>query len=782
MTLLFLKIAHAAPLVGLAGLALLVNLYLFSFYQVQATGRGWLAPSPGTERWGFTPTDLGGFSLGRLALVSVVGMFLELLMIRWIASEIRIFAYFKNFVLIACFLGFGLGCYLCRRRINLLAFLVPLGALVLLVQLPWFDLRELIIQLASQIGAISEVQVWGVPSLPLTWSSFGSLALAVAVIVPIFALIAFVFIPIGQLVGWYLEHATRGIAGYSLNVLGSLAGVLLYTLLCFLYQPPAVWLALAGVMVVALVWRLPRLRWLSLAVFAGCAVLATVQPGVGTIYWSPYQKLTFIPRVVDGEVVRYSVNTNDTWYQHILNLTPQFVAAHPRIYPPVPLVQHPYNLPYHFYPAPPAVLVLGAGTGNDVAAALRNGAGRVVAVEIDPVILQLGREFHFERPYQSPRVHAVLDDARSYLQNSADRFDLIVFSLLDSHTTSSHFTNIRIDNYVYTREALQAARRLLAPDGVFVIKFQVDVPWIAGRLHDLVATVFGTPPLELQSDYPTTAAGRFFIVGSPARMAAAVADPAWAAYVQAHGHLLTQPATITTDDWPYFYQHEPGLPATVIAISLVLVLVCWFLMRSTGTTGHSIHSHFFFLGAGFLLLEAQIVSKMALLFGTTWVVNAIVISGLLLLIVAANLVVEWRPQVPVRWAYGGILASIGVSYAIPLERLLLPSLWLKALVATAVLCLPVFFAGIVFIRSFARQGFQGEALGSNLLGALVGGLLESLSLWTGIRSLLVIAALLYVASWVALLVEAPLPERAAGEGMARVGGVPGVAAAPAASG
>jgi hypothetical protein len=173
---------------------------------------------------------------------------------------------------------------------------------------------------------------------------------------------------------------------------------------------------------------------------------------------------------------------------------------------------------------------------------------------------------------------------------------------------------------------------------------------------------------------------------------------------------------------------------------------------------------------------------MALLFGTTWVVNAIVISGLLLLIVAANLVVEWRPQVPVRWAYGGILASIGVSYAIPLERLLLPSLWLKALVATAVLCLPVFFAGIVFIRSFARQGFQGEALGSNLLGALVGGLLESLSLWTGIRSLLVIAALLYVASWVALLVEAPLPERAAGEGMARVGGVPGVAAAPAASG
>src|SRR5260370_3807211 len=194
-------------------------------------------------------------------------------------------------------------------------------------------------------------------------------------------------------------------------------------------------------------------------------------------------------------------------------------------------------------------------------------------------------------------------------------------------------------------------------------------------------------------------------------------------------------------------------------------------MGSTGTTGRTIRWHFFFLGAGFLLLEAQIVSKMALLFGTTWVVNSIVISGLLVLIVAANLLVQWQPRMPVAWAYAGILASIGVSFAVPLERFFLPSLWLKALVATAVLCLPVFLAGIVFITAFGREGFRGEALGSNLLGALVGGLLESLSLWTGIRSLLVIAALLHGASWVALRVEAAAPRAAAA--------TPGEATAPA---
>jgi hypothetical protein len=72
-----------------------------------------------------------------------------------------------------------------------------------------------------------------------------------------------------------------------------------------------------------------------------------------------------------------------------------------------------------------------------------------------------------------------------------------------------------------------------------------------------------------------------------------------------------------------------------------------------------------------------------------------------------------------------------------------------------VLCLPVFFAGIVFIKSFALAGFSPEALGSNLLGAMVGGMLESASLWTGIRSLSILAAILYIASWIALYVRKP---------------------------
>src|SRR3989441_12822774 len=213
------------------------------------------------------------------------------------------------------------------------------------------------------------------------------------------------------------------------------------------------------------------------------------------------------------------------------------------------------------------------------------------------------------------------------------------------------------------------------------------------------------------------------------------------------------PATLTTDNWPYFYQHEPGLPVSVIVISVALVLLCWVLLRDTGTTLRSLQWHFFFLGAGFMLLEAQIVSKMALLFGTTWLVNSVVIGGLLLLIVAANVLVQFVPRFPLSIAYAGIFATIALSYFIPLQKLLFPALWMKALTSTLVLCLPVFFAGVVFIRSFAAAGFRAQALGSNPMGAMIGGMLESMSLWTGIRSLLAIAALLYVASWIALSLE-----------------------------
>jgi hypothetical protein len=139
-----------------------------------------------------------------------------------------------------------------------------------------------------------------------------------------------------------------------------------------------------------------------------------------------------------------------------------------------------------------------------------------------------------------------------------------------------------------------------------------------------------------------------------------------------------------------------------------------------------------------------------MLFGTTWLVNSIVIAAILVLIVAVNFLVDSWPSIPVRFAYAGIGICMLVSYLLPLEKLFFQAFWVKALVATLVLCSPVAFASIVFIRSFAASKFNGQALGSNLLGALVGGMLESMSLWTGIRSLIILAAALYFLSFLFL--------------------------------
>jgi len=287
---------------------------------------GLIRPGEGASRfqrfWEFSPSTFGGFSWQKLALWSFLSLFMELLMIRWISSEIRIFAYFKNFVLIACFLGFGLGCYLSRRKTNLLLMLLPLLLLTTMVGSLWLGLRAAISQLPSWVAASAGTHFWDAPSV----LAIPALAAATAVIVPIFGLLVFFFVPMGQMVGWYLENASNGIVAYSVNVFAALCGIIAYTLLCLFSQPPITWFVAAGALLILLVWRVPQLRWASLATLVLCSGLFLWGvPKDARVYWSPYQKLTLGTWGTGREVLGYYLNTNDSWYQQILDLSPKFV-------------------------------------------------------------------------------------------------------------------------------------------------------------------------------------------------------------------------------------------------------------------------------------------------------------------------------------------------------------------------------------------------------------------------------------------------------------------------
>jgi spermidine synthase len=705
-----------------------------------------------------------GFTMVGLAVISLVSLYLELLLIRWISSEIRIFAFFKSLVLIACFLGFGLGCYVTRSRIRLAYVLVPLLAIVFLIELPWDALRQLVASLSDFVGWLSDIHVWyqvhfGGEGL----LHIASTVLAFAIILPLFGLIALTFIPLGQMVGWYLEHAPNGVRAYSINVAASVVGIWLYTLLCFVWSPPVVWMAIFGVGLVAYLAYIRALRTPVLVSLAAILVLMVVgirKPqwwaadwsGTTTLrreqvmgapqkHWSPYQKLTLIPFIEGTDTVSYLLNTNDSWYQRMVNLSPEAVTRRPELFAEEPVATHQYNLPYRFYPKPPRVLIAGAGFGNDAASAVRNGAGQVDAVEIDPMIVRLGREKHFEHPYTAPNVNVIVDDARAFIQRTKEKYDLVVFSILDSHTTSSYYTNIRIDNYVYTVEALRQVRQVLKPDGLFVMSFSGARPWFAGRLKAVLSEAFGQEPLTFQSGV------YFFVAGSPDRIQAALtADTALASFVDARQQVAMEPASLTTDDWPYLYQQHRGIPVIVWLLSLGLIAICalgvWRFKRSSAP----FMWHFFFLGAAFMLMEVQIISKAALLFGTTWLVNSIIITALLTFILLANVVAQRVPNLPRAFAYLGLLVTLGIGYFVPANALFLDSLVLRALAVAVVFCSPVFFAGLVFITSFREIGFRAEAFGANLLGSLVGGLLESLSYAVGIKALVLLAAMLYLAS------------------------------------
>jgi spermidine synthase len=760
------------PFISIVWVGLFVGLALSHIYQPagKKAKPAWLTALE-------LPANALSGSWRELLVISAAGLFLELLMIRWISSEISIFAYFKNFVLIACFLGFGIGAYLCRKPINLLATLAPMVYFALLIKLPWPALRELVRRMTALMGSTTEVDLWGVPTLPWGWEAIGGLAGALAIVVPMFALLSMGFIPIGQATARLMEGARDGILGYSVNIAGSLLGIMLYTLLCLFYQPPAAWFGVAGLLLVLgfRTWRI-RVAVIAVTVFAVLLVSlpdsnSTVEeimvPGLGTSgghsEWSPYQKLHWAETTFHGETVAYQLMTNDNWYQYVVNLSNPFILSHPDLFSGVAPEWNAYNMPYHFYRNPSSVLVLGSGMGNDVAAALRNGAGRVTAVEIDPMIIQLGKRLHPEHPYANPRVTIVNDDARSYMQNGTGRFDLITFSLLDSHTTSSHYSNIRIDNYVYTLEALTAAKKLLTPDGVMVVKFQVAKPFIAGRLKSTLTEVFGAEPVQFGVDQSFNASpGTFFVSGNPDRIAAALREPGLKHHIETHAQVPIVEARITTDNWPFFYQRAPGLPSSVIIISLVLAAVCWLLMKRAAVPVQDLQWPFFFLGAGFMLMESQIVSRMALLFGTTWLVNSITIFGILLLIVGANMLERAGLRIPTSLVYAGLFATLVVAYIVPVSDLLAESHTVRIAGAIAVLCGPVFFASIVFIRLFSAASFAGTALGSNLFGALIGGLLESLSMWFGLRPLLFLAAMLYLMAYLTSRKQsAPAPLRSA---------------------
>lgn len=700
------------------------------------------------------------WSLWRLFLVSFLTLFAELAIIRWIGTEVWVFAYVKNLALLLCFLGFGLGCALANSPLRWRSGTAALLGILIVVRNPWG--RETMLEnLSRTLGAAQDIQIWGSDAVA-HWPNF---LLAFTVALLLLFLITCIFIPFGQIVSRQIDLAPTPLLAYSWNLAASLAGILAFFAVCWSRLPPATWLAVLFVGMGLL--QSTRKAQLLVVSFAISAALLLYSPATPQHYiiWSPYQQLEVNQESFPtGEWKDTIVVVNHTTYQTMVNLSPEFLRKHPGLLHDERASEDPYNLAFRFATDRPKVLVVGSGTGNDVAAAVRNGSRAVDAVEIDPVILSLG-ETHPEHPYDSPLVTTHVTDARAFLKRAQGPYDLVIFGLLDSHTQFSDYSNMRIDNFVYTEESFREAKRLLVPDGVIFIKFFVVHGWLGNRLGRMLTDVFGKTPLMFGTTTSYSTSAVCFAISPSNRIAEKLnADPSLQQFVQRHDlPFTTLPAVPpATDDWPYLHQKGRWIPAIFFCLGLMVALLAvTFYWRIPDARRRMPSLFFFSMGAGFLLLETQVISRLALYFGTTWQVNGIVIGALLVALLLANAMVEkHKISLSRAWILTGILGGIILAYVLPFSRI--PgSASFVGWVAAVIFAIPVFFAGVLFAAEFQATESPSAALGANMLGAVVGGLLENLSLIIGMKALLILALVLYCFAGLGLRTAAPAQARSA---------------------
>ena len=670
-----------------------------------------------------------------LFVASFVALYFEMVVIRYLSTEIRDFAYLQNLPLIASFLGLGAGMIIARpmRMVKRLFPYLAAALFVLIAYAPVLGLTHIPFP-----GADYFIWKQANDTIPASVAVFEYLGCVLGIT----ALVVAFFLSLGKIVGEYLA-TMRPLTGYGINLAGSLAGIIAFTWISFSGLPPVSWIALGLLAILPFYYRD------RMAIVLFCITILAMSMPQRNSFWSPYyhielQELT--PPAGWSHSSAYFLSANHDYHQKMVDLSPGFVSRFPNAEPNRSALPT-YELPYQLLRNPEDVLIVGAGTGNDVAAAIRHGVKHIDAVEVDPVILQIGKKYHPERPYASPTVTTHVNDARAFFKEANQHsYDLVEFAYLDSHTMFTSFSSLRLDNYVYTLESFKEARSLLNRNGILVLAFAGGRSFVTDRLFVTMTQAFGKTPSVYEMGYDNS--GEVLVETQGDRSVAALPFPEISAQLD-----RGKTETVATDDWPFLYLKDRGIPLSILVVLIPFLVGAYILLRDTQSLPSLLNSrsqHLFLLGAGFLLLETKGVTQLSLLFGSTWIVNAVVIASFLVMALIANTLILLVP-ISRRLSYPALFVFLAVGLFFPYGRLnALPSVE-KVIVAGLLVGIPVFFSGLVFSRSFQEALKPSEALGVNLLGAVVGGALENTVTIGGTALLGYLALVIYGFSLLALL-------------------------------
>jgi SAM-dependent methyltransferase len=655
------------------------------------------------------PTRLIG-DRPRLVMLSFLMLFVELAVIRWSGANVVYLAYFSNLVLLGSFLGIGLG-FLWAGRGGRPLF--PFAPVVLALFVAFIRLSPIDISVSgSQLIFFNEPTISGPPR---------------EVILPV------IFVSVAALLMFITDGVARTfktfepLEAYKLDLIGSALGIVGVSVLSFLGMPPVAWGLVAGALLIAV--SLPTVRVVTVLAVLAIVVMLGIESSADDTFWSPYYKIEQASDTNGG----YSVKVNEVPHQATL-----------------PVIDNPlYGSNWVQAAAdddPEDVLIIGAGGGNDVAAALQNGAEHVDAVEIDRTLYELGRDGHPDRPYDDERVDVHIDDGRAYIERSDKDWDRILLALPDSLTLVTGQASVRLESYLFTQEAIESARDHLTEGGVFSMYNYYREGWLVDRYAGTLDEVFGQPPcIETLSSADEADKSHLAVLTVSEDADAIPCDgPRQAVWERP----ADTPAP-SHDDHPFPYLIDKTLPGFyIVTIGLILLVSLLAIRGVAGPVRPMLrYTDLFCMGAAFMLLETKSVVQFALLFGTTWFVNALVFLGVMLSVLAAVLLSQRITfKYPAR-LYLVLLIGLVAAWLVPPSALLGLATVPRFVAAVTLAFLPIFTANLVFAQRFKSTSASATAFGANLLGAMFGGILEYASLIVGYRALLIIVALLYGAAF-----------------------------------
>ncbi|MDM8557157.1 hypothetical protein QUF75_20750 [Desulfococcaceae bacterium HSG7] len=299
----------------------------------------------------------------KLVLLSFTALFFELSLIRWLPAHVFSVAFFSNVVLIGSFLGLGIGFLLVGYKRDIFK-LFPAVFILTIISVVFFS--------NVNVAIPKNAQTW-------LWSFYSgnrlnkiiSIEFSITqILAVIFIINVLVFIPLGQHIG-RLMKTFSSLQAYTWNIIGSLFGVVVFGIVSAIGMPAFVWFAIVGIVYFSVTYREKFLVLSLLAFVAGVSIIFYLEKDT---LWSPYYSINTQARVNDKGM---KVFVNQLFHQKAVDFEKE------------PHLFNKYSIPYTWF-SPKKVLVIGAGTGNDVWVAQKNGAEQIDAIEIDPIIYNLG--------------------------------------------------------------------------------------------------------------------------------------------------------------------------------------------------------------------------------------------------------------------------------------------------------------------------------------------------------------------------------------------------------